>query len=729
MNLKFISTFLCFVLLHSSKAFGDHFTNKNELETYIVQLEFPEQVFSNSKDLHLWHQSFLPTNSHSSSHILYSYRHVFNGFAATLSSDEVKEMEKKPGFVSARPQRVLQMHTTHSPSFLGLHQKVGLWNASNSGKGVIIGLLDTGIAPQHPSFNDNGMPNPPVKWKGKCEFNVTTNCNKKLIGARNFAHNSPLDENGHGTHTSSTAAGNFVDGANYFGNANGTAVGIAPRAHVAMYKVCYFSCLESNVIAGLDAAIEDGVDVMSISLGVDVSPPLYDDYMAIGAYSAMEKGIFVSFSAGNYGPDNGSVINGAPWILTVGASTTDRKIRAVAVLGNGAEYEGESAFQPTNFSRKLLPIVNGNACELLNTSDVKGKIVLCDTGGYKSRTTKGGGVKNAGGAGMILVNDKKRGSTTFSENDVLPTTNVGYNDGQMIINYTKSTSTPVATISFKGTRIGDKHAPTVAYFSSRGPFMQNRGILKPDIIGPGVNILAAWPTPVGVTTTSVTATSSTFNFLSGTSMSCPHLAGIGALLKGAHPDWSPAAIKSAIMTTADFINLGKDPILDETLKPADLLTFGSGHVNPSRANDPGLVYDIQPEDYIPYLCGLKYTDDQVTAIVKKKVHCRSIISQSELNYPSFSIPKESSAKTYTRTVTNVGEAISAYTVKVFGLKGIKVTVKPKILIFKTLFQKASYNVTVKSSDLTGHSQGYIIWSSDRHSVRSPIEVFPHISVI
>ncbi|KAK6778535.1 hypothetical protein RDI58_025253 [Solanum bulbocastanum] len=312
MDLKFISTFLYFVLLQSSKTFGDHFTNQSDLETYIIHLEFNNQLFSNSKDLLRWHQSFLPTNLNHSSRILYSYRHVFNGFAATLSSDEVREMEKKPGFVTTRPQRIFQMHTTHSPSFLGLHQKVGLWNASNSGKGVIIGLLDTGIDPQRPSFNDNGMPNPPLKWKGKCEFNVTTNCNKKLIGARNIAQLNipPSDDHGHRTHTSSTTAGNFVDGANFFGNANGTAVGIAPRAHVAIYKVCYVDCLEFNIIAGLDAAIGDGVDVISISIGLVDFPPLYDDNIAIGAYSAMKKGIFVSCSAGNRGPVSGTMTNG-----------------------------------------------------------------------------------------------------------------------------------------------------------------------------------------------------------------------------------------------------------------------------------------------------------------------------------------------------------------------------------------------------------------------------------
>ncbi|MCD7463033.1 hypothetical protein HAX54_049834 [Datura stramonium] len=180
------------------------------------------------------------------------------------------------------------------------------------------------------------------------------------------------------------------------------------------------------------------------------------------------------------------------------------------------------------------------------------------------------------------------------------------------------------------------------------------------------------------------------------------------------------------MTTADIVNLANDPIEDERLKPANPFTMGSGQVNPSRASDPGLIYDIQPEDYVPYLCSLKYTDQQVTIIVGRKVHCTSSIPESELNYPSFSIPLKSEAKTYTRTVTNVGEADSTYTVKVFGLDGVEVTVNPTILKFSALNQKASYNVTVKPSKLISDSHGYITWSSSRYTVRSPIQMSPQI---
>ncbi|PHT46411.1 hypothetical protein CQW23_15569 [Capsicum baccatum] len=380
---------------------------------------------------------------------------------------------------------------------------------------------------------------------------------------------SPLDGEGHGTPTSSTAAGNFVEGANLLGNANGTAVGIAPRAHMAMYRVCDSGCKDSDILVSLDAAIKDGVDVISISLGTTVALPLYSDVLAIGSYSVISKGIFVSASTRNLGPNNCTVINGAPWIFNVAPSTTDQKISAVAMLGNGVEYKGESVFQPTNFSQNLLSLVNGDSCLSLST-DVK-------------------------------------------DVRVLPATHVTYGGGQKILKYINSTSAPVATISLKGTRIEDKYAPTIAYFSVRGPFRISRGILKPDISAPGVNILAVW------TSTSATAS------------------------------------KSTIITTANLVNLDNNPIQDEILNLAAPFSMGSGHVNPSRATDPRLIYDIHPEDYVSYLCGLKYTDQQVSNITKRKVHCTSSTPESKLNYPLFSVTMESAPQTFTRTVTNVGE--------------------------------------------------------------------------
>ncbi|KAL2525109.1 Subtilisin-like protease SBT1.2 [Abeliophyllum distichum] len=740
-NFMFILSLICILNFHFLETFANETQEESKLETYIVHVEAPEtQIFTQSEDLKSWYHSFLPTITASSSdnpRMIYSYNNVLKGFAARLSPDEVKEMEKKPGFVSALPEKVLPLHTTHSPNFLGLNQNMGFWRDSNYGKGVIIGVLDTGIFPDHPSFNDEGMPPPPAKWKGKCEFNVTS-CNNKLIGARFFSKedNTPLDEDGHGTHTASTAAGNFVKGANLFGNANGTAVGMAPLAHLAIYKVCSPFCSESDILAAMDTAIDDGVDVLSISLG-GLTNNLYSDNIVLGAFTAMEKGIFVSCSAGNSGPYNFSVAHEAPWILTVGASTIDRMIRATAVLGNNELFEGESAFQPMDFSSAFLPLVYAgmlNSSDLyaqycfpesLNKTDViRGKIVVCESGGIE-RIAKGQAVKDAGGTAMILVNSERYGNTIAAEAHVLPATQLSYADGLKVKAYINSTLNPVAKILFKGTLIGDDRAPVVAAFSSRGPNFASPGILKPDILGPGLNILAAWP----VSLENNTKTKSTFNILSGTSMSCPHLSGVAALLKSSHPDWSPAAIKSAIMTTADVLNLAKQPIEDDKFLPANIFATGSGHVNPSRANDPGLVYNIQPEDYIPYLCGLNYTNRQVGTFVQRSVKCstESSIPDGQLNYPAFAITftVQSNSQTYTRTVTNVGEPKSSYSVEIVRPPGVDVRVEPTTLNFSEIKQKMMYRVTFNRLASAGNNtvvQGFLKWDSDRYSVRSPIAV-------
>ncbi|KAL1559779.1 Subtilisin-like protease 4 [Salvia divinorum] len=325
---------------------------------------------------------------------------------------------------------------------------------------------------------------------------------------------------------------------------------------------------------------------------------------------------------------------------------------------------------------------------------------------------------------MILVNPAAYGYLTLAEAHVLPATHVSYADGLKIKTYINSTTVPTAAIVFKGTVIGDDRAPIVAAFSSRGPNFASPGILKPDILGPGVNILAAWP----VSVENNTNTRSTFNMISGTSMSCPHLSGVAALLKSAHPDWSPAAIKSAIMTTADVLNLAKNPIKDERFLPASVFATGSGHVNPSRASDPGLVYDLQLEDYIPYLCGLNYTDREVGVILQRRVNCNaeSSMREGDLNYPSFAVTfkslESSASQTYMRTVTNVGEANSSYVVEIVAPAGIEVRVEPAKLHFYGVKQKLRYNVTFGrlNSTVFGPVQGYLKWDSSKHSVRSPI---------
>lgn len=723
-------------------------TKPSTLQNYIVHVKQPKgRVLSQSKDFESWHNSFLPATISSSDNqprLIYSYQNVISGFAARLTEEDVRAMKNTDGFIAARPERMLKLHTTRTPTFLGLQQQTGFWRESNFGEGVIIGILDGGILPSHPSFSDSGMPPPPPKWNGKCEFNMSE-CNNKIIGARSFnlaakarKPEPPIDKDGHGTHVAGIAAGGFVKNADALGNAKGTAAGMAPYAHLAIYTVCFGKpgdeddCSESDVLAGLEAAVQDGVDVLSLSLGYD-SNPFFKDPIAIGSFAAIQKGIFVSCSAGNFGPLNGTLSNEAPWILTVGASTIDRTVVASAKLGNGEEFDGESLFQPKDFPATLLTLVyagmNGKtestfcAEGSLKKVNVKGRVVLCERGGGIARTAKGQEVKNAGGAAMILMNQESEGFSLQADAHTLPAAHISFADGQKIKAYINSTAKPTATILFKGTVIGNSLSPAVTSFSSRGPNLESPGILKPDIIGPGVDILSAWPFPLDNSTNS----KFTFNFESGTSMSCPHLSGIAALLKRSHPTWSPAAIKSAIMTSSDLINAGGKPILDETILPADVFATGSGHVNPSAANDPGLVYNIHPDDYIPYLCGLGYKDEEVGIIVHRPVRCSKVssIPEGELNYPSFSVTLGPS-QTFRRAVTNVGEAYSSYKVKVVAPKGVYVTVKPGRIYFSKVNQKVTYLVKftrVASYGKNGeYGQGFLTWVSAKHSVRSPISV-------
>nr|XP_010918673.1 subtilisin-like protease SBT1.5 [Elaeis guineensis] len=721
-------------------------TKASELQTYVVHVQPPTStVFGTSTDRETWYKSFLPETP---ARIVHMYTNVASGFAARLTELELEDMKKKPGFLHAYPDRLYSLQTTHTPEFLGLQLNSGIWNDANYGKGVIVGMLDTGIFPDHPSFSGDGMPPPPAKWKGRCDFNASL-CNNKLIGARTFisgamamkgrgvAVTPPVDDVGHGTHTASTAAGARVAGANVLGNANGTASGMAPLAHLAMYKVCTEDgCAESDILAGMDAAVADGVDVLSLSLGGN-SVPFYNDSIAIGGFGAIKNGIFVSCAAGNSGPNASSLSNEAPWLLTVAASTMDRNIRVTVKLGNGLEFNGESVYQPQMYTPTFYPLVYAGAGPKpdaifcgngsLDGLDVKGKMVLCQRGGGIARIDKGVTVESAGGVGFILANGPLDGYSTITDPHVLPASHVGYSDGVKIKSYISTSSNPTASFIFKGTILGISPAPAITSFSSRGPSLASPGILKPDITGPGVSVLAAWPSNVGPPT--VNSTGPTFNIISGTSMSTPHLSGIAALLKAAHPDWSPAAIKSAIMTTADILDRSGDPIVNEQHLPANLFAVGAGHVNPVKANDPGLVYDLSADDYISYLCGLGYTSSQVTAIVRQSVNCLVIknITEAELNYPSISVSlgPATTSITVERTVKNVGEAMSVYSADIDTPYGVAVSVSPMKLQFSEVNQEMKFYVTFSASSSRGaarFSPGYLNWASEKRMVRSPISV-------
>ncbi|CAJ2633679.1 unnamed protein product [Trifolium pratense] len=666
-----------------------------------------------------------------------------------------------------------QLHTTRSWEFLGLEgnrilPKYSIWEKARYGDDTIIGNLDTGVWPESQSFSDQGMSPIPSKWRGNgiCQIDNfidsnKTYCNRKLIGARFFykgyeAYAGKLgasfytarDTIGHGSHTLSTAGGNFVQGVSVLGNGNGTAKGGSPKARVAAYKVCWLhGCNDADILAGFEAAISDGVDVLSVSPG-GKTKNLFTDSVAIGSFHAVANGIVVVSSAGNDGPYFGTVVNTAPWLFTVAASTIDRDFTSYVKLGDNTYIKGTSLSSKDLPSREFYPLISAKEAKhfyvlsreakfcrhgTLDVEKVMGKIVVCLEDELFGIANAGEEASSAGAVGMILASDYKSFYDFTAYPHVLPTSHVNYSDGQYIYSYIQSENNPVAYITKAITEFPIIPAPVIASFSSRGPSTILPSILKPDITAPGVNIIAAYSEA-----TSVFGIESNnripYNSFSGTSMSCPHVSGIVGLLKTLHPEWSPAAIKSAIMTTvsisASKTDNSKRPIKDRFYENATPFAYGSGHIKPDLAIDPGLIYDLNVVDYLNLLCGYNQSHKQIKAIYNKPFICPKSYNVLDFNYPTITIlDLEDKTVNVSRTVTNVGHP-STYIVQSKAPDGVSVMVEPSYLSFKEVGEKKSFKVIVMKTMDNGDGVsttldyvfGELLWTNGKHRVRSTIAV-------
>ncbi|XP_042491939.1 subtilisin-like protease SBT3 [Macadamia integrifolia] len=694
------------------------------------------------------YSSSTSSSSSSTSNLIYTYTNAIHGFSAILSPSELESLKESPGFVSSVLDMPITIDTTHTFEFLGLNSDSGAWPVSNYGKDVIIGLVDTGIWPESESFLDEGMSDVPSRWKGECEEGTKFNssmCNKKLVGARYFnkglvghnpnvtiSMNSTRDTDGHGTHTSSTAAGNYVAGASYFGYASGTARGMAPRAHVAMYKALWEEgAYTSDKIAAIDQAILDGVDILSLSLGLD-GAPLYTDAIAIASFAAMEKGILVSTSAGNEGPYISTLHNGTPWVMTVAAGTVDREFKGIITLGNGVAVTAATLYAGKMFLTQLPLVFMGACTSEKELKKVRDKIVVCEDKN-NSVSDQFYYVRSAKVAGGIFITNNT--DLLFYIMSLYPMAFLSPQDGQPVLDYIKGNSDPRANFEFRKTVLGTKPAPTVASYSSRGPSPSCPIVLKPDVMGPGSLVLASWTEAIPVLNDGSVRLFNNFNLISGTSMSCPHAAGVAALLKAAHPEWSPAAIRSAIMTTADYLDNTLNPIIDtqDNNQMASPIAMGAGQINPNKAVEPGLIYDAGKDDYVRLLCGLNFTMNQIKMITRSSDYNCSDPSL-DLNYPSFiaffnSNDSSSDAKIvqeFQRRVTNVGDGMSTYKAKVTAMDGFEVKVVPDKLVFRDKYEKLCYKLRIKGpkrmKQIVVHGALSWVEVGGNHVVRSPIVV-------
>ncbi|XP_043708285.1 subtilisin-like protease SBT4.4 isoform X1 [Telopea speciosissima] len=666
-------------------------------------------------------------DSSTADNFVQSYQRSFNGFAAKLNEQERKKLASKEGVVSVFPSKTLQLQTTRSWDFVGLSNAVQTIPSVESD--LIVGVIDSGISPESESFSDKGFGPPPKKWKGVCNTGMLTfKCNNKIIGARFYPNvsKSVKDSVGHGTHTASTVAGNLVSNVGFYGLAQGNARGGVPSARIAVYKVCNTEdCSESDILAGFDDAIADGVDIISLSVSSNGIRDFDSDSIAIGSFHAMQNGILTSHAAGNKGPRRQTITSLAPWLLSVAASNTDRHIIDKVVLGDGKVVMGNSinsfTLNGTNHSLVYGKDASVETCdpdsarvcadECLDSELVKGKIVLCD------QLSLGDEALRAGAVGTIMSVDGHDDSSIIYP---LPAIHLNNQTGEQVKSYINSTKNPTANI-LKSEAINDSSAPTIVSFSSRGPNSITPDILKPDISAPGVDILAAFSTFASPSNSIKDTRSVKFSILSGTSMACPHVTGAAAYVKSFHPDWSPSAIKSALMTTAWQMNATRNPDAE--------FAYGAGNIDPVKATNPGLVYEILRDDYIKFLCNIGWDTQRVGIVSGGNSSCQEGTKGTalDLNYPSMTAYLQQDKPfviNFTRTVKNVGSANSTYKASVTSHSEIKISVMPRVLSFTSLNQVKSFVVTVSGSKFPPLSMTSVSleWSDGTHTVRSPIVV-------
>jgi hypothetical protein len=636
--------------------------------------------------------------------ILYHYTTAINGFAARLSVQQVKQLQTDHRVWTVQPSTKVHLDASQLAS-RGPAPAVRL-AAPNAGKGIVIADIDSGIWPENPSFASPAGDQRVPGFTGTCqpgEAFTATDCNGKIIAARWFVkgfgqrniaeaeYASPRDGSGHGSHTAATAAGDYRVAVTVDNQDMGRVSGRAPAAYLSIYKACWTApnpdedgCTTADTVKAIDQAVRDGSDVINYSISGTRSN--LGDAVELAFLNAAAAGVFVATSAGNDGPRPSSVAHPSPWVTSVGATAND-------VPPTRIVYAEDDAAGRSSIGAARLCSFNS-----LDASAVAGNIVVCDRGGTP-RVDKSAAVAQAGGVGMVLVNTVP--NNLDADFHAVPTVHLNQRAGDAVQRYITVAGND-ATASLDPRGHATTRLPMVAGFSSRGPSPAAGGdITKPDLVAPGVSVLAAVAPESNA--------GRLWDLYSGTSMSAPYVAGLAAAGLARHPDWTPAMLKSALMTTAARVPGAPSPFAQ-----------GVGQPRLGPALHPGLVYGSNVADWL----GL--ASQQVRNFSGQRRSKRPIAASS-LNAASIAVGDLVGRKIVKRTVTSVAKHTETYTARVTGLPGIDVRVKPWALTTKP-GHSADFTTRflVRADVVYGrYATGSLIWRGSRgHRVTSPIVVRP-----
>ena len=577
-------------------------------------------------------------------------QHAVNGFVATLSPAEADVVRKDPDVQLVEAYTEYEADTDVGPTLIGA---ANVWNGvpatvgngvnKAAGEGMVVAVFDSGINFGSPSFAATGADGYTVQnplgsgnYLGTCAPGGPDEgrCNSKLIGGYDFVcdyrdgagniltRNCGVagrreepgfgDTHGHGSHTSSTAAGNVRDVV--YRGVPIRMSGVAPHANVIMFDICYTtistgSCSAPNisVVASVNQVIADGLaDVINYSFSGGAGP--WSESVSLALLNAVDAGVYVATSAGNSGPGAGTLGHNEPWTSSTAAAQHGRQgfdfflevdgpgtvpaaLQLVQMLP-GAGGVDLAATVPSGTQVKLIPGTAANAgidgtsdgCAAYPADTFAGAVAVIRRGTC-SFTIKVNNAAAAGAIAVIIANNAEVGLIPSVPGTTIPAFGVPQSTGNALRDFYVASGGMTGHIQFPA--ITTTNVPdALGAFSSRGPAAFD--VLKPDITAPGVNIFA-----VISDTATVTGSPNAVGLMSGTSMASPHQAGAAALMRQLNPTWTVPEIKSALMLTAS-----QTVLLEDQVTPANAFGAGAGRVQVDLATRAGLVMNETKANYL-----------------------------------------------------------------------------------------------------------------------------------